>query len=129
MNKRIAAAAATLSCVLTTLLVAEGAARAATVSGFDSTAAPSIRVPTVDLDLTSNAGAQRLTRRIEAAAETVCQTNATKSLAMRFRHVQCYRAAVADGLRQRDRIIAMRMERSTKGTAQLAIVVRPDASM
>ncbi len=115
MKNRLAAAAATMTCVLLTLGVANAPARAATVG---DQASASVRVPTADLDLTSAAGTGKLERRIRTAAATVCRKDAEKPLGMRVLSRQCYRAAFSNGLRRMDQVIAMRGDLSRQRTAQ-----------
>ena len=118
MTNRIAAGAATLSCVLVSLLVASAATAAAMPES--ASVQPSASVAVADLDLASPSGSKALRRRIEGAAAGLCLTGAVEPLDVRLARSRCYRAAVADGQRKADGLIALRGDRSGRGT-QLAM--------
>lgn len=69
-----------------------------------STPGPSTTVTLADLDLTSSTGIATGKSRIAAAAADLCLTNAVEPVDMRMARSKCYRAAVADGHRQLDRM-------------------------
>jgi UrcA family protein len=124
MTNRLAAAAATMMCVLTTLTFAT-AARGAT---SDLPAAPTARIATGDLNLASADGASVLKRRIRGAAEQLCLSDSVEALDDTLRRKQCYRQAVADGVRQMDGLIAMRLERSDVRIGELHGELRTHAA-
>lgn len=117
MKNRLAASAATLACVLTTLTIAE-TAQAAAIG--DASAPASVRISTIDLDLSSSAGTDKLERRIKTASATVCRKDAEKPLGMRVLSRQCYRTTLSNGLQEMGRVIAMRGDRSAQELAQRA---------
>jgi UrcA family protein len=118
MTNRIAAGAATLSCVLTSLLVS-AAARAADMPQA-AAGPPTANVAVADLDLASPQGSKALQQRIEGAAAGMCLTTGVEPLDVRIARSRCYRAAVADGKRKADGLIALRGDRAATGT-QLAM--------
>jgi UrcA family protein len=66
---------------------------------------PTAHVAYSDLDLASSAGQARLEGRIRAAAESLCVTRGEEALEDLLADRSCYRAAVASGLQQMDRLV------------------------
>ena len=121
MTNRIAAGAATLSCVLTSLLVT-AAAKAADLPQL-AAPQPTASVAVAGLDLATAQGSKALQRRIAGAAAELCLTGAVEPLDVRIARARCYRAAVADGRQKADGLIALRGDRPSRGT-QLAMRLR-----
>jgi UrcA family protein len=70
---------------------------------------PSARVRFADLDLGSGAGQAALYQRIQAAATHVCDVySGTKGLENFTAGRACYKAAVADGMTQMNKLVAAR---------------------
>lgn len=115
MINRLAASAATMTCVLTSLLLAD----IAHAAPIEPAAERTVRISTGDVNLASPEGATVLKRRIRGAAQLLCLSNSVEPLEDAATRKQCYRTAVADGARQMDRLIAMRMDRSTERLAEL----------
>ena len=115
MINRLAAAAATMTCVLTSLLLAD----VAQAAEIDRPADRTVRISTSDLNLGSPDGALVLKRRIHGAAQALCLSTSVEPLEVASDRKQCYRTAVADGVRQMDGLVAMRMDRSGERLAQL----------
>ena len=115
MINRLAASAATMTCVLTTLLLAN----IAHATPVDPAADRTVRIATSDLNLASAEGASVLKRRIRGAAQALCLSPSVEPLEDAAVRKQCYRTAVADGVRQMDGLVAMRMDRSGERLAQL----------
>jgi len=65
-----------------------------------SDALPQRRVSYAGLNLDSAAGARMLLRRLEAAAEQVCERPDQRDLAQQQRFHACYAQALADAVRQ-----------------------------
>ena len=115
MINRLAASAATMTCVLTTLLLAN----IAHATPVDPAADRTVRIATSDLNLASAEGASVLKRRIRGAAQALCLSPSVEPLEDAAVRKQCDRTAVADGVRQVDGLVAMRMDRSGERLAQL----------
>jgi UrcA family protein len=83
--------------------------------------APQMRVSYADLDLTTAAGAARLDRRIEAAADAMCRAGDGRDLVMNMKARACAKAAIASAEAPvREALAAARSERqlaSLKDTA------------
>ena len=101
MKNRLAASAATLTCVVTTLFIANPPAHAAT------TPSPSAKSP---------AGRKLLKSRVRMAAARVCLTTNVEPVKVRTARMKCYRSAIADAARVTDRVVAMRRDRSGSHT-------------
>lgn len=86
------------------LALAIGATPAAAQSDWPRTE----RVGFADLDLSQPAGKTSLGQRIDAAARRVCFAEGDISLSSIIAAHDCYRTALADGLRQMNEIIAAR---------------------
>jgi UrcA family protein len=110
MKNRLAASAATLTCVVTTLFIANPPAHAAT------TPSPSAKVGIADIDLASPAGRKLLNSRVRMAAARICLTTNVEPVKVRTARMKCYRSAIADGARVTDRVVAMRGDRSGSHT-------------
>ena len=80
------------------------------------------RVAYADLDLSSEFGRDRLGARIRSAAENLCIEDGLKPLAVKTLENACFKAAVADGLQQAERIADA--QRSGRALAATTIVVR-----
>ena len=106
MNNRIAASAATLACVVATLFVANPPALAATGP------APSATVGIADIELASAAGRKLLNSRVRMTAARICLSTNVEPAKVRAARAKCYRAAIANGSRALDHIVAMRGDRS-----------------
>ena len=106
MDNRIAASATTLACVVATLFVANPPALAAT------NPAPSATVGIADIDLASPAGRKILNSRVRMTAARICLSTNVEPAKVRVARAKCYRAAVADGARAYDHVVAMRGDRS-----------------
>jgi UrcA family protein len=66
-------------------------------------AAPSVTVRTRDLDLSSTVGAQTLLRRLDRAADAVCEGSFVRQYrAARRRYLACHQRAMADALAHLD---------------------------
>jgi UrcA family protein len=85
-------------------------------------ALPTARVSYADLDLANIAGRATLQGRIRSAADTVCEVAGDRSLKTQLAVISCTHVAIADGLRQADRIIERKLSGATVATA--ATVVR-----
>lgn len=70
--------------------------------------APSATVSTGDFNLASAAGLAAVKHRIRAVAADLCLTNAVEPVDIRMARAKCFRAAVADGNRQIERMVAAR---------------------
>lgn len=112
MRNRLAAAAATMSCVLMTASISPSTARAASGEGG------SIRISTKEIDVSTEHGSELLARRIRSAAAELCLNDLYQPVGMKVRALRCYRETLADGLRQMDLVLAARNIRSVQ-TAQL----------
>ena len=110
MKNRLAASAATLTCVVTTLLITNSPAHAAT------TPSPSAKVGIADIDLASPAGRKLLNSRVRLAAARICLTTNVEPVKVRTARMKCYRSAISDGVRATDRVVAMRGDRSGSHT-------------
>ena len=66
----------------------------------------SARVEVADLNLRSAAGRSALEGRIRAAANSVCEIDGDRSLETRLSVRYCYSAALAEGIRQADTLVA-----------------------
>ena len=110
MKNRIAASAATLSCVVATLFVANPPAQAATSS------APSATVEIADIDLASAAGRKLLNSRVRMTAARICQSTNVEPVKVKAARAKCFRSAVADGARATEQVVAMRGDRSAPPT-------------
>ena len=111
MKNRLAASAATLTCVVTTLFIANPPAHAAT------TPSPSAKVGIADIDLASPAGRKLLNSRVRMAAARICLTTNVEPVKVRAARANCYRSAIANGARATDRAVAMRGDRSGSHSA------------
>ena len=85
------------------------------------TAVPSATVSVAGLNLESPTGIATGKARIEAAASDMCLTNAVEPVSMRLARTKCYRAAVADGYRQLDRMTVTRSAASMGASAVILI--------
>jgi UrcA family protein len=85
------------------LIIATANAQSVTVT---ANLEPTATVSADGLDLNSSAGIAMLTTRIKAAAADLCLTNAVEPVSVRMARVKCYRAAVADGRRQINLMLA-----------------------
>lgn len=106
MKNRLAASAATLTCVVTTLFIASPPAHAASVPS------PSARVGIADIDLAKPAGRKLLNSRVRMAAARICLSTNVEPVKVRMARVKCYRSAIADGVRATKAGVAMRGDRS-----------------
>jgi UrcA family protein len=106
MDNRIAASAATLACVVATLIVANTPALAAT------NPVPRAAVGIADIDLASAAGRKLLTSRVRMTASRICLSTNVEPAKIRVARAKCYRAAMADSARAFDHAVAMRGDRS-----------------
>lgn len=106
MKNRLAASAATLTCVVATLFVANPPAQAETL------AAPSAAVGIADIDLASVAGRKLLNNRVRMAASKICLSTNVEPVKVRVARTKCYRAAIADGARATAHVVAMRGDHS-----------------
>jgi UrcA family protein len=66
---------------------------------------PTAHVSFADLNLDSQEGRAELEQRIRAASETLCIAGGDRTLTAALGGRSCYKAAVADGLRQMDKIV------------------------
>jgi len=69
---------------------------------------PTAHVRFADLNLDSAEGRTALRQRIHGAAEDLCITGGDRALDVWLEGRRCYKTAVADGLRQMDRIVGQR---------------------
>jgi len=90
MNNRLAASAATMTCVIATLFVASRPAYAAAPE-------PSASVGIADIDLASPAGRKLLNSRVRMAAARMCLSTNVEPVKVRVARVKCYRAAISKG--------------------------------
>ena len=109
MNNRIAAAAATVSCVVASLLIVNTSARAATPFAEP---APRATVGIADIDLASAAGRKLLNSRVRFAAARICLSTNVEPVKVRAARQKCQRSALADGARTTRFVAAMRGDRS-----------------
>jgi UrcA family protein len=86
------------------IALAAGAANAGPIV-VSAASPPTAHVAYADLNLASSAGKARLIGRIRAAAESLCVTRGDGSLEASLADRSCYRAAVASGLQQMDRVV------------------------
>ena len=112
MKNRLAASAATLTCVVTTLFIASPPAHAAITPP-----SPSAKVGIADIDLASPAGRKLLNSRVRMAAARICLTTNVEPVKVRAARANCYRSAIANGARATDRAVAMRGDRSGSHSA------------
>lgn len=108
MKNRLAASAATLTCVVTTLLIASPPAHAAPAP------APSAKVGIADIDLASAAGRKLLNSRVRMTAAKICLTTNVEPVNVRTARMKCHRSAIADGVRASGNGVAMRGDRSSQ---------------
>jgi UrcA family protein len=106
MKNRFAASAATLTCVVATLFVANPPAHAS------SGQVPSTNVGIADIDLASAAGRKLLNSRVRMAAARICLTTNVEPVPVRTARAKCFRSAIADGARATQRVVALRGDRS-----------------
>jgi UrcA family protein len=76
---------------------------------------PTAHIAYSDLDLASSAGQARLKGRIRAAAESLCVTRGEGALEDLLANRSCYRAAVASGLQQMNRVVRQQAASSGQG--------------
>src|SRR5690242_4433602 len=76
---------------------------------INTQAVPTARVSFADLNLGSAEGRAVLEHRIRATAEDLCVIEGDRALDSRLGGRACYKAAVADGLRQMDEVIGQRV--------------------
>ena len=105
MDNRIAASAATMACVVTTLFVANPPALAAT------TPAPTATVGIADIDLASPAGRKLLNNRVRMTSARMCLSTNVEPAKVRAARAKCFRSALADGARASAHVVAMRGDR------------------
>ena len=74
-----------------------------------------------DLDLLSQAGSQALEARIRHAADNLCIEDGKKPLAVKRLEQACFKAAVADGLSQAQRVTDAQREGRELATANILI--------
>lgn len=91
---------------IATAALAFATAASATSSAVIVEASPSVRVGYADLDLHSAPGRMRLAGRIESAADSLCAENNVEPLDVKLQQFDCYRIAVASGIRQMAAITA-----------------------
>jgi UrcA family protein len=101
-NMLVASAAIVLG---SALIMPAANAQSVTVTAIPE---PSATVSAEGLDLNSPAGIAALTTRIKAAAADLCLADGVEPVSVRMARVKCYRAAVADGHRQIDQMLASR---------------------
>ena len=111
MKNRIAASAATLTCVVATLFVANPPALAAT------SPAPSATVGIADIDLASPAGRKLLNSRVRMTAARICLSTNVEPVKVRVARANCYRTALAGGTRAARHTVAMRGDRLSPASA------------
>jgi UrcA family protein len=103
------------------------AALAATSAAAETvvvTAAPTAKVSYADLDLNSAAGQARLQQRIRGAAGDLCLEDNVGSLKERLQRNACFAAAVTDGDRQVDELLAGRTASAAAAAGALVIRTR-----
>ena len=82
---------------------------------------PTARVSFADLNLETEAGKARLEKRIRAVASNLCLGSPRVPIEEFMWQRKCYNSALADGLKQMDRIIAARENGSALAAAALTI--------
>jgi UrcA family protein len=82
---------------------------------------PFERVNYSDLDLLSQAGSQKLEARIRDAAGNLCIEAGVKPLAVKRLEQACFKAAVADGLSQAQRVTDAQREGRQLATANILV--------
>jgi UrcA family protein len=91
---------------IATAVLAFATAASANSSTVIVEAGSSVRVGYADLNLDSAAGRTRLAGRIESAANSLCAENNVEPLEVKLQQLDCYRIAVAAGIRQMGAIAA-----------------------
>ena len=76
----------------------------ANASPITVTQGPAVHVSFSDLDLNSPEGRAVLERRLHSAAEALCSSEGDRTLDTALANHACFKAAVADGLQQMDKI-------------------------
>lgn len=79
------------------------------------------RVTYADLDLGSPAGQAALLRRMEAAANRVCDYGGMQTMEDFSKSGQCYRRAIGDGKQQMNQLVAARSAGSVLAASALTI--------
>jgi len=82
------------------------------------------RVTYADLDLGSPAGEAALVRRIEAAANRVCDFGGMQTMDDFSKSGRCYRRAIGDGQKQMNQVIAARSAGSVLAASALIITAK-----
>ena len=99
------------------MILAAVVSSAAVAQPEDPSVTPrSERVAFADLDLASAAGQTALQRRIQGAADRVCDVGGMMDVEQFLESTACYRTAYADGIRQMRQIVASR----SSGAAMIA---------
>jgi UrcA family protein len=88
----------------------------ANASPITVTPGPAVHVNFSDLDLNSREGRAVLERRIHSAAETLCSTEGDRTLDTAMANHDCFKAALADGLQQMDRLNQERIAQRSVST-------------
>ena len=94
--------------VLLGMLLAASAPAAAEETIVTANPAPSAIVATGDYNLTSAEGLAAMKHRIRSVAAELCLTNAVEPVDIQMARTKCFRAAVSDGNRQIERMMAAR---------------------
>lgn len=87
----------------------------------DAQKATTESVTFTDLDLDSKEGQSALLRRIEGASDRVCDMGGMQSMDDFSQWGRCYRAALGDGRRQMDALIAARQSGVIFGASLLVV--------
>jgi len=89
----------------------------ADASPIKVTQGPAAHVSFGDLDLNSREGRAVLERRIRSAAEALCSNEGDRTLDSALAGHACFKAAVADGLQQMDKLNQERVAQRSVSTA------------
>ncbi len=93
-------------------------------------AAPSVQVPTRDIDLTTPQGRRVLDRRIDRAARSLCQAYEPPSI-VSSQWIGCRRNAIASAAPARDRVISRAMasrQAPVQNLSKLSVTVADPAA-
>jgi len=104
------------------LILAAAVSTAAVAQPEDPSVTPrSERVAFADLDLGTAAGQTVLQRRIQSAADRVCDVGGMMDVEQFLESTACYRTAFADGIRQMRQIVATRSNGAVIAASALVI--------
>lgn len=110
----------TIGNILLTTMLALTAVTASAGSGTVRTT----KVDFADLDITQADGAQRLYRRLNAAAQQVCAPLEDKALARMHRYRICVRATLADAVAQVDQPLVTDIHHSSGNVRSVRVARR-----